>query len=451
MSYKSISDHIFIEAPVSIADLKRCFMVRVDVDGERKLSTDLGYITANANINPYAKYKPISSSHKRTLTEEEKKGIEKLNVVSGEFRMYGLHVWPYNSISAINLANFYKNNKNWVYDGRPTGGAESVFRLTDYDGYMHTAEEFLTTPYSKDDPVTTFNIRKSQPRFAIYVHDGDGHPEQLTFPDFTIDPFDNSGNGYPLSEGYLFVYVIQGNVAPGTWEGGFTYGPFYADESIADGGNIVLPGGFTYTEGQVYTMVAGIAFRRNSGAASIVGLPMTAHCHPAWSFKVINYIGGLTAELYAWKHYGSTKWHEYNPDPYGDNTDWWVNTEDEVAWPTSGTDAFYIGINVVNKGDTPINFTPSNRPVYVVSEVSPDFPNRKIINNFTNAKENGSSTFSIAAGETKMIYSALMYSGELVTLPAGKKIKYIIYLGNPDNGGTYIGDFTLMGNTKADK
>lgn len=132
MSYNSTIKQI--TEPVGIKDLQQCFGLS---------DTDLGTLIAKADINKWAKYKPIKVAKIEQLKYSEVANA-KFGLIPAQNELLGTYgdgatgsVIP----SADTLEAVLNANEDWTYQ-RPSGGALSPYRLTDFcepsdksDGY----------------------------------------------------------------------------------------------------------------------------------------------------------------------------------------------------------------------------------------------------------------------------------------------------------------------------
>ena len=131
-----------ITAPVSIDDVKNCFGLS---------SNDLGTLIKNANINVWAKYKP--TVYPSPFPDDWYKAKD---------RNYGINITVNNRVSSWNalVSEYSKANNGYtnIYN-RPTGGADTPYRLGDFRGYNHNAKpeigDYLAvTNYQEDSPIS---------------------------------------------------------------------------------------------------------------------------------------------------------------------------------------------------------------------------------------------------------------------------------------------------------
>ena len=124
-----------ITAPVSIRNLQDCFGLG---------SCDLGTIITTANINMWARFKPVKLATVGLITDAQRAsvnhGITLPDITRG-------------SITAANVMDAAANAAEWGYD-RPTGGASEPFRLADFantisQGYYHGAHPFIEVNYPR--------------------------------------------------------------------------------------------------------------------------------------------------------------------------------------------------------------------------------------------------------------------------------------------------------------
>lgn len=125
-----------ITAPVSIRNLQDCFGLGAN---------DLGTIITTANINMWARFKPVKLATVGLITDAQRAsvnhGITLPDITRG-------------SITAANVMDAAANAATWGYD-RPTGGASEPFRLADFantisQGYYHGAQPFIEVNYPRN-------------------------------------------------------------------------------------------------------------------------------------------------------------------------------------------------------------------------------------------------------------------------------------------------------------
>ena len=124
-----------ITAPVSIRNLQDCFGLG---------SGDLGTIITTANINMWARFKPVKLATVGLITDAQRAsvnhGITLPDITRG-------------SITASNVMDAAANAATWGYD-KPTGGASEPFRLADFantisQGYYHAAQPPIQLNYPR--------------------------------------------------------------------------------------------------------------------------------------------------------------------------------------------------------------------------------------------------------------------------------------------------------------
>lgn len=166
-----------ITAPVSIYDVQRAIGAS---------SPDLGTLCKHANINKWARFKPIKASgitplENRTWNEGFFQGS----------RAYGIEGLFYSGMTIANFINaMYQvlyNESNAYYPSgykyhKPEGTISSPYRLSDWGlknnldlGYKHDAQLMFSF---KD---TNSNWRSLQPFLLVY--DGEGATQRVAFPD----------------------------------------------------------------------------------------------------------------------------------------------------------------------------------------------------------------------------------------------------------------------------
>ena len=100
-----------------------------------KFGRDVGVLCTSPNINKFAKYKPIRYNTWGVLTKDQYKGMS-TDAADGIY--YGIKInGPINAEIGPNLVDIHDTEFEYI---RPTGGAESPFRVLDFDGYNHNAQ-----------------------------------------------------------------------------------------------------------------------------------------------------------------------------------------------------------------------------------------------------------------------------------------------------------------------
>lgn len=165
MSYNSATKRI--TAPVSIKDVQQCLGVS---------DTDLGTLCQKSNVNMWSKCKPVEPSNGQPVIEALKlpnQGVtdnKTFKTINGTWGLKVVDENGYIITSPLTLDEIYTrwgwsgdsygyvaaliNNTRWTHDY-----PYSVFRLTDFANYAHTAAPFIQdtytngtiTRYSSDD------------------------------------------------------------------------------------------------------------------------------------------------------------------------------------------------------------------------------------------------------------------------------------------------------------
>lgn len=126
----------FITAPVSFADANHVLGTS---------HTDLASLCKDDNVNIWSKYKPIKNNLIATTDQWDFTNA----------RWKDTATWWKGSDGKCGFVPYYSNNYNniisntnggmngWTYNGKPTGGSASPYRLTDFAMYQHNAVPFL--------------------------------------------------------------------------------------------------------------------------------------------------------------------------------------------------------------------------------------------------------------------------------------------------------------------
>ena len=124
---------------------------------------DIGNLCKHANINPYAKYKPVRYSTLATPTDAQRKVIN-----------YGIKA----PLTSVNPAD--TKQTAWEYQkprgkGGGTNGADEWYRIRDYEEYYHTAVSPITcrgdieiTEAGGAEPLAVFNNSVGSMTFQDY-------------------------------------------------------------------------------------------------------------------------------------------------------------------------------------------------------------------------------------------------------------------------------------------
>ena len=192
-----------ITAPVSISDVQRAI---------GSSANDVGRLCVGANINKWAKYKPVRSAVIDTVTGQ---WSATLNAWLSSAHWWkaadgkcGLNIDTFNSAGSISIStNFLYKLKNgllpWNYL-RPQGGASSPYRLQDFAQYYHDAVPAVGTCGVQDGQVVWVH-RTGQATTLQIDYDAPSDDEvNLTLQDFTI-------NSTPMSQFYLGMLLWREN------------------------------------------------------------------------------------------------------------------------------------------------------------------------------------------------------------------------------------------------
>lgn len=411
-------------------------------------SNDVGTLCVNPNVNEWAKNKPIVLAAIGQVSDAQK--LIKVSVGTGQFKAYGHVITAVQGTNGTAISSFYRNTNNWVYEP-PTGGVQSPYRLHDFVLYHHNAYPPSTTTFNSTD-VETVNIRTTRPAFNIdlngYYDDGTGDEAQENYlrtlgirvSDLNIDPFESLNNNNPISAGKLAVWVVGGHLTDLTqWEGSGVIGnsPYLAE--LSEGVVTIPTSVFKNSHLTDFTLVGGIIFGANNSYC--IGFPIRSNCYPAKKISTTDQFL-IGSELVAWYQYGKGVWHEYDPDDiYGDYSAWWADGafEDDVAWPVSGIEMFYLGVRIQNQTGSAITLSSDAGKIYIVDETA---GNVRLNNGTVSSTKGGSAeTITISDMQSVNVYTQFM---EIPTLAAGTKKTYAIYYGLDYK----IGTFTLQGATK---
>lgn len=192
-----------ISAPVSIEDVQAVL---------GNSSNDLGTLIQTGLINKWAKYKPISVSTLGVLTTAQRQaanyGIANIPVWSegkGDLNKMA-SFWLLEDGSSTNSPDSGITNMSafWAYS-KPLGGSVSPFRLGDFDGYLHDAEEPLK-------PLSSTNLYiASNGQLVFNYEHGAQSNYTLTYSDLRVNE-----NDYITLSGYYIGTILCRTNATGT-------------------------------------------------------------------------------------------------------------------------------------------------------------------------------------------------------------------------------------------
>lgn len=195
MSYNSSTQ--VITSPVSIYDIQRAI---------GSTSPDLGTLCSDENINRWAKYKPLSIATLATIGSNQRE--------NANYGIVDIPTWTRLDYAVIflfsdargSLANTYWPDcdrakgslslEYWTYE-KPSGGASSPYRITDYDGYYHLAEAPIGPMQQTSiliSPVGTLRVKFKQ---------GAVSNDTLKLSDLTWP----GSSGFPIGDMYFGVLM----------------------------------------------------------------------------------------------------------------------------------------------------------------------------------------------------------------------------------------------------
>lgn len=250
----SYSNNI-ITAPVSIYDVQRAL---------GNSSPDVGRLCKASNINKFARYKPLSYTSVKPLTDAIRASL-----------IHGINFPDLVTSSSVNGGAISDAAANdWSYT-KPSGGANSPYRLSDFGnadnlnhyGYNHLAVPPIQCVYPRDG--WTFMRGASSSRVLNIKFDLDPAEQ-----DTNLQATDFVAAGLNLNEWKFAVYIEN-------------MGTAVADDFILDNGEINDGGGdtvsFTIPSGtgsynrNVYVCI----YRYNSGRYEFLPLPKQGDFNPA--------------------------------------------------------------------------------------------------------------------------------------------------------------------------
>lgn len=190
-----------IDAPVSTEKVKLVLSEN---------SNDVGTLCSSGKINMWAKYKPVRVATPKALTEEQRAAAS-----------YGLDAQPVELQypSGNNNASIFENalsgTYGWSY-AKPTGGAQSPYRLGDFKGYNHAC----SCPFYLE------SVENGNLKAQVLV--GCSKPSELPANNLTADVIRAiAGLESPQAAGYGLLYRKNGTVT--------------MMEAIDDAGNPLYP------------------------------------------------------------------------------------------------------------------------------------------------------------------------------------------------------------------
>jgi hypothetical protein len=273
-----------ISAPVSISDIQQCIWVQLQrtVSGQIQTiySADIGMligafvgqtisasdglgswtVVARGTINMWAKYKPVVLNEKDTVTGQWDFANNKWKTTATWWKGANASaiggIVPKSVIGLNNLPAEYTNDSDhlngWVYN-KPTGGALSPYRQTDFAVYNHNApkaiENFYIAPKINREGRFSASAIMSMPA---------ADADYITLEDFSSDAFNTLYWGVVFwqngeakarctadTPGVAMIdATFSGNILPAGYY--YVY-PFFANQQLSIGDSQSVTGVKFYT------------------------------------------------------------------------------------------------------------------------------------------------------------------------------------------------------------
>ncbi len=368
-----------ITAPVSIYDVQRTL---------GSSSPDLGTLCKHANINKFARFKPVKYTSILPITDANRKSVA-----------HGITIPDVVTSSSITgSAIMDAAGNDWDYEP-PTGGSTYPYRLTDFAnaehpssyGYYHNAVPPIQVNYPRDG--WTFTRGTTQKSLVISIDlDPDDSAINLQANDFTA-------TGLNLNQWKLIAYIDSSY---------FSTKIFASDDTILNGGEISgntivvnVPGGTgTYTA-NVYVCM----YRYSSGRYEFLPLPKQGDYNPSvMKLKVIDDAqasgggvpGDTTEEMF--------NNVEFSYSLYGTYKTAWESTDNGTAkWSMKSAGGLYVKMLLKNTGNTASTVDRAHFQL--------DLDGQGLVSATTmyNSSRSSVSSVTIASGGTATIY--LYFSG----------------------------------------
>lgn len=357
-----------IEAPVSVDDVADCL-------GMSRSST-LADLCKSANINMWAKCKPVSYAKAFDITDAEKKTIN-----------YGLTVptTNYTILSGDKIKEVASSN--WGYT-KPSGGSNSPFRLGDFKNYYHNAGPLIQVNY----PLAGYSHSLANSRYFELYFSLD--PEDSTY---TIQAYDLNQGTINLKEYKFAVAVYSAN--------GSLKGVYLSDPILDSNGNIqgdVITIDVDGWSTSTYSMYACMV-KQGSGVTTYIPLPKVGDYNPTKMLLYIDASAGLevvdnSSNTSFAPQYGST-YYNYNA----------VMDEGTPQYAMSNYDGtLLVHIKVKNKS--------ASRKTYYRENFVMVLPKNDVPDSMFTSEPNGSGgvkSVTFNGGETKDLwfeYSGFLYN-----------------------------------------
>lgn len=192
-----------ISAPVSIYDVQKCFGLG---------SGDTGTLITNANINKWAKYKPIVRPTIDTVTGQwdaaNGQWLSTANWWKGGDGHCGLTFTTFTDLGTLTNANsflykLYNLQLPWTYT-KPSGGSASPFRLHDFAQYIHDAVPVVGTLAGAGGTIYVPSTGSGTRILSLNYDAPAEGSENLSLADF-------SHNGVSFQNFYLAVLLVKGS------------------------------------------------------------------------------------------------------------------------------------------------------------------------------------------------------------------------------------------------
>lgn len=189
-----------ITAPVSMNDIQRALGVA---------STDLGTLCSHANINKWAKYKPVRTPVIDTVTGQWNRTQNRWNnaddqgvIAANWWKADGYCGLSFSVVTTINstfISNLISGLLAWTYN-RPSGGSQQPYREQDFAGYFHYAVPPVGQLAGAGRTIYVGTSGSGMRQLTLNYEAPNEGDENLSLSDFT-------DNGTSLTEYYLGVLL----------------------------------------------------------------------------------------------------------------------------------------------------------------------------------------------------------------------------------------------------
>lgn len=197
-----------------------------EAGGNVNINQPLTFFAADANINKWAKYKPVPYTKNFCQNFDSSRSDYDANWYKGNNGLCGIKVVVDSSITGTSIYDEYRK-RTWEYDA-PDGGSSEPYRLSDFCGYDTDAVPFIYTGIKKGS-YTSFDLWTTNIQSISVVANtgGTGSVSMIDYGYQSLNAVLNAHVGVFTNAGGVESFVKTRDSV------------LYADKPLYDGGNSI--------------------------------------------------------------------------------------------------------------------------------------------------------------------------------------------------------------------